>query len=58
MSEAWPWAPPLGWCTMTRAFGSAKRLSLAPEQSSRLPMLAAWPMQTVLTGLRTYCMVS
>ena len=43
---------------MIRAFGRAKRLPLAPAHSSRLPIEAAWPMQTVLTGLRMYCIVS
>ena len=58
MSVAWPWAPPEGWWTMIRLFGRAKRLPLAPAVSSSEPIDAAWPMQSVLTGRRMYCMVS
>ena len=58
MSVAWPWNPPDGWCTMMRAFGSAKRMSLAPAASSSEAMEAACPTQSVDTGGRTNCMVS
>ena len=40
------------------AKGNAKRLPLAPAQSSRLPIDAACPKHSVETGERIYCMVS
>ena len=43
---------------MIRLFGSAKRLPLAPAASSTDAMLAAMPMQMVLTGALRYCIVS
>ena len=58
MSVACPCTPPSGWWIMMRAWGSAKRLPLAPAVSSSAPMLAAWPMQMVETSGLTYCMVS
>ena len=50
--------PPEGWWTMMRAFGRATRWPGSPAQSSKLPIEAAMPMQTVVTGLLMYCMVS
>src|SRR5690606_4589808 len=58
ISEACPWKPPHGWCTMTRELGRAWRLPAAPPARITAPMLAAWPMHTVLTSGRTNCMVS
>ena len=58
MSEAWPYAPPEGWCTMIRLFGSDFRCPGAPAASSSEPMEAAWPMQIVCTWLEMYCIVS
>ena len=49
MSVAWPCEPPEGWWIMMRAFGSAKRLPLAPAASRNAPMLAAMPMHSVAT---------
>ena len=43
---------------MMRAFGSAKRRSLAPAASSSEPIEAACPMHSVDTGGRMNCMVS
>ncbi len=43
---------------MMRAFGRAKRLPFWPAVSSSEPIEAAWPMQTVDTAGRIYCMVS
>ena len=43
---------------MIRAWGSAKRLPLAPATSSSAPIEAAWPMQMVEMPGLTYCMVS
>ena len=58
MSDAWPWKPPDGWCTMMRALGSAKRMPFSPAASSSEPIEAAWPMHSVETGGRMNCMVS
>jgi hypothetical protein len=58
MSVAWPCTPPSGWWIMIRAWGSAKRLPLAPAARSQAAMLAACPMQMVETSGLTYCMVS
>ena len=58
MSEAWPWKPPSGWWIITRELGSAKRLPLAPAQSRKAPIEAAWPMHSVDTSGLTNCMVS
>src|SRR5216683_2538470 len=44
ISVAWPWAPPEGWCTMTRALGSATRLPLAPAVNRSEPIEAARPV--------------
>jgi hypothetical protein len=43
---------------MIRELGSEKRLPGAPAQSSSEPADAAWPMHTVETGERMYCIVS
>ena len=43
---------------MIRLFGMAKRLPCAPAAMRTAAMLAAMPMQIVLTGARTYCIVS
>ncbi len=43
---------------MIRELGRAKRLPLAPAVSSSEPIEAAWPMHTVETSGRMYCMVS
>ena len=43
---------------MMREFGVAERLPGAPAASSSEPIDAAWPMQTVATFGRTYCIVS
>ncbi len=58
MSDAMPWAPPDGWWTMIRLLVSAMRMPGSPAQSRKLPIDAAWPMQTVLTLGRMYCIVS
>ena len=58
MSVAWPCAPPDGWWIMTREFGSAKRLPLAPAASRNAPMLAAMPMHSVETSGLMNCIVS
>ncbi len=58
MSDAMPRAPPEGWCTMIRALGSAIRIPGSPAARRKLPMLAAWPTQTVETRGLMYCMVS
>jgi hypothetical protein len=58
MSDAWPWKPPSGWWIIMRECGRQKRLPLAPPASRRAPMLAAWPMQIVLTSGLMNCMVS
>ena len=41
-----------------RACGTQNRFPCAPPVSSKAPMLAAWPIQTVLTSGLMYCMVS
>jgi hypothetical protein len=41
-----------------RECGNAKRLLWAPPASSTAPMLAAWPMQIVLTSGLMNCIVS
>src|SRR5579864_5018365 len=43
---------------MIRELGSENRLPGAPAQSSSEPAEAAWPMHTVETGERIYCIVS
>ena len=43
---------------MMRAFGRAKRRSLAPAAKSSEPMEAACPVHSVETGGRMNCMVS
>ena len=43
---------------MTREFGSAKRLPLAPATSRNAPMLAAMPMHSVETSGLMNCIVS
>src|SRR5260221_13936909 len=53
-----PRVPPEGWCTMIRELGSAMRMPGSPAASRKLPIEAAWPMQTVDTFGRIYCMVS
>ena len=58
MSVAWPCAPPDGWWIITREFGSAKRLPLAPAISRNEPMLAAMPMHSVETSGLMNCIVS
>ena len=58
LSVAWPWAPPDGWWIITREFGSASRLPLAPAISRNEPMLAAMPMHMVETSGLTNCIVS
>ncbi len=58
MSEAWPWKPPSGWWIMTRELGRMKRLPFSPAASRKAPMLAAWPMHSVLTFGLMNCMVS
>src|SRR3990167_8191107 len=47
-----------GWWTMTREFGSEKRMPFSPAVSSRLHIEAAWPMTKVETLGRMYCIVS
>src|SRR5438105_3202063 len=52
ISVACPWTPPNGSWIMIRAWGSAKRLPLAPAASSSAPIDAACPMQIVeIAGL-------
>ena len=58
MSEALPWKPPEGWCSMMRALGRAMRWPGSPAISRNEPIEAAMPMQIVETGLLMYCMVS
>ena len=58
MSLAMPWAPPEGWWTMRRALGRAYRMPGDPPARRRLPIEAAWPMQTVDMGGLIYCIVS
>jgi hypothetical protein len=58
MSVAWPCAPPEGWWIMIRELGSEKRLPWAPAANNSEPIEAAWPMHTVDTGERMYCIVS
>ena len=58
MSVAWPWAPPEGWWTMIRALVRATRIPGSPAQSRKAPIEAAWPMHTVPTRGRMYCIVS
>ena len=58
MSDAVPCVPPDGWCIMMRACGSEKRFPFAPPASRKQPMLAAMPMQIVLTGDDRCCIVS
>ena len=53
-----PWAPPDGWWTMIRLLVSATRIPGSPAASRKLPIEAAWPMHTVPTLGRIYCMVS
>ena len=48
----------MGWCSKTRALGSAWRLPLVPPANSTAPILDAWPMQIVEMSAATYCMVS
>jgi hypothetical protein len=43
---------------MMRALVSATRRPGSPDASRKLPIDAAWPMQTVPTRGRIYCMVS
>ena len=43
---------------MIRAFGSANRMPLSPAVSSKEPMEAACPTQSVETGERMNCIVS
>ena len=43
---------------MIREFGKENRFPLAPAHISSEPIEAAWPMHTVDTGERMYCMVS
>lgn len=50
------WKPPEGWCNMMREWGRDLRCPGSPAASSSEAMEAAWPMQSVLMGLRTYCM--
>ena len=58
MSEACPCAPPSGWWIITREWGSAERLPLAPAVSSTAPIEAASPVQMVATSELTSCIVS
>ena len=58
MSVAWPWKPPLGWCSRIRELGSAERLPAAPPASSSEPIDIATPQQTVATSGLTNCIVS
>jgi hypothetical protein len=58
LSEAWPEKPPEGWCTITREFGSAKRMPFWPAVSSSEPIEAAWPITVVDTAGLMNCMVS
>ena len=58
MSVACPCAPPEGWCTMMRALARLTRMPGSPAASRNDPMEAAWPMQTVPTLGRIYCIVS
>ncbi len=53
-----PWAPPDGWWIMIRLLASATRMPGSPAASRKLPIEAAWPMHTVPTLGRIYCMVS
>jgi hypothetical protein len=53
-----PRNPPDPWWIMIRLLGSANRLPGAPAASSTAAMLAAMPMQIVLTGARRYSIVS
>ena len=58
MSTAWPCAPPCGWCSSTRAFGSANRFSGAPASNSTAAAEAARPITIVDTSHLMYCIVS
>ena len=58
MSEAMPWAPPEGWWTMIRRWAARRACPARRRASRKLPIEAAWPMQTVPTLGRMYCMVS
>ena len=58
VSEACPWAPPIGWCIITREWVNAERLPSAPATSNTAAMLAAIPVQMVATSLLMNCMVS
>jgi len=50
MSLAGPSNPPMGRWISIRELGRQKRLPLAPAHSKSAPMLAAWPMHSVLTS--------
>ena len=58
MSVTLPCVPAEGWWIMISAFGSARRLPLAPEESRKAPIEAAMPTQIVHTSGLIYCMVS
>ena len=58
MSAAVPSNPPAAWWIMIVAFGSAKRLPLAPPPSSTAPIDAAIPTQVVATSGWISCIVS
>lgn len=58
MSVAEPPRPAEGWCIRMLAFGSEKRLPLAPAVSRNWPIDAAMPIAMVTTSFLMYCMVS
>ncbi len=58
MSVAWPWKPPLGWCTRMREFGSAERLPGAPPARISEPADIAMPQHVVATSGLMNCIVS
>ena len=58
MSAAWPAPLPHGWCSSTRACGSARRLPFVPAASSTAAADAACPKQIVVMSGLMYCIVS
>ena len=58
ISEACPWAPPIGWWIMIRECCKAERLPFVPAVISTAPMDAAIPVQMVATSHCMYCIVS
>ena len=58
MSVAWPWAPPEGWWTMIRAFGSAKRLPLRAGRQQQAAHRGRLADADGRDRARMYCIVS